>query len=206
MTTVAATSGSTSLPPRGPGSPLETALQQRPALIGLLTRVAGSEGLDAAAAKDVTHIVLESAIKRERRGQGWDPAGRFTVERYLVAMLYNGIDDWRRSMRRNPAIPTGDAIDVVSAAPEIEQAPADEDVENRRLDGLEEALRDFFADETGGDIPIGIMDQRIDGVVAHDEIAAALKCSPQDVKRGYDRLVHHAKRLAGLGGKKGKPS
>jgi len=207
MTSVTSASGSTSVPPSGPRSPLEKVIQQRPALIGLLTGVARSYTLNIEVAKDVTNTVLEAAIKRERKGQGWDPIGRFTIERYLLSMLYDGLRDWRRSMRRNPAIPTGDAIDLASAAPEAErELAASEQEENHRLDGLGEALRAFFADETDGHIPIGIMDQRIEGVRAHDQIAAALNCSPRDVKRGYDRLVHHAKRLAGRGGKKGKPS
>lgn len=211
MTTVSSSSGSTTVPPRGPQSPLVMAIEEQPALVDLLTGLARSHTLNRDEAKDIVSGVMLTAMERERRGEGWDPNGRFTIRRYLVAMLFDGLNNWRRSKRRNRAIPVGDASDLASSGLEPEGSlvsphPESEEDENRKLDGLEEAIRAFFADETDGHIPIGIMDLRIQGVRSHAEIAVALKCSPEEVKRGYDRLAHHAKRIAGIGKKKGRPS
>lgn len=213
MTTVGS-SGSTS-PPRPPQAPppsrLALVLQnERRDLLDILGRVARRAcrcNLDDA--KDHVSNAFLSAVLRERKGNGWNPDEE-SIDTYMIKRLFNTLKDARTKAKRKPATPVGDIDDVSSAAPGglagLVASAADADDELQALRRLAADLVRFFQEETGGKIPLGIMEQHLLGIDSHPQIARRLGCSRGDVKRGWDRLKHHGARVADAARGEGKPS
>ncbi len=56
-------------------------------------------------------------------------------------------------------------------------------------------LRRHFEEETGGRIPLGIIDHHLRGIDEHAKIAKELKCTVPEVKAGWERLKYRGKCL-----------
>jgi DNA-directed RNA polymerase specialized sigma24 family protein len=199
-------------PPGKALSPLEAVLQlERRDLTDMLGRVVMRTcrcGL--ADAKDVVQIAMMSAIARERKGNGWNPAGEMTIEQYMLQRVFNALKNRYRTARRKPATPAGDAAEVASAMPGglagLVASAADADDELQALRKLAADLVRHFEEETGGRIPLAIMDHHLRGVHEYDRIAESLKCSPHDVRAGWSRLKRHGAKLAAAARGKGDAS
>jgi len=175
-----------------PQSPLEALLQhERRDLIDILGRVVMRTcRMRLQDAEDVIGTALMAAISREREGKGWDPGGDLTVEQYMFFRVFDAVKDSRRTARRKPATPIGDASD----APDAPAPEPDDQLEELRK--LATNLRRHFEEETGGRIPLGIMDQHLRGIDEHARIAKELKCTVPEVRAGWGRLKYHGKRMA----------
>jgi len=192
-------------------SPLETLLQhERRDLIDILGRVVMRTcGIRLEDAEDVVSTALVTAITWERQGKGWDPGGDLTIEQYMFFRVFDALRDSRRTARRKPATPTGDASDIASDAPDGLRhlvAPAETDDELADLRKLGADLRRHFEEETGGRIPLGIMDQHLRGVDDQEKIAKELKCTVPEVRNGWKRLKYHGKRIVTAARGKKEPS
>jgi hypothetical protein len=196
MTAVAPRSTTLIGPRRKLLSPLETLLQhERRDLVDILGRVVMRTcRIRLQDAEDVVGTALVTAISREREGKGWDPGGELTVEQYMFFRVFDAVRDSRRTARRKPATPCGDASDIASAAPDGSVAEAEDEIEELRK--LAADLRRHFEEETGGRIPLGIMDQHLRGVDGHENIAKELKCTVPEVRAGWGRLKYQGKRMA----------
>jgi hypothetical protein len=155
-------------------------------------------GLDDA--KEVVQSAMLSACVRERKGNGWNPDGDKTIEQYMLQRVFSALKDRYRTARRKPAAPAGDAAEVASATPGglagLVASAADAEDELHAMRKLAADLVRHFEEETGGRIPLGIMDHHLRGIHEYDQIAAALSCSPSDVRAGWTRLKRHGAKLA----------
>lgn len=193
MTAVAPRSTPFTGPRRTMLSPLETLLQnERRDLIPTLARtVMRTRGVRLQDAEEVVGTALVTAITWERQGKGWNPDGNVSLDQYMFNRVFDALRDSRRRARRKPATPTGDASEHAS---DVASAPeADEDITELRK--LAEKLRRHFEEETGGRIPIGIMDHHLRGVEEQKTIAMELKCTVSEVKAGWGRLKYHGERM-----------
>lgn len=211
--TAVAPSSVTAIGPRSRQlSPLETLLQnERRDLIDIMGRVVMRTcRVPLRDAGDIVSTALMAAVSREREGKGWDPAGDLTIEQYMFHRLFDAVKDSRRRARRKPSTPAGDASDIASAAPGglgglvASAAEIDDQIAELRL--LANDLRRHFEEETGGRIPLGIMDQHLRGIDEHEKIAKALKCTVAEVRAGWRRLTYRARCMAAAARGKKEPS
>jgi len=212
MTAVAPSSRTAIGPRRKLLSPLETLLQnERRDLIDVLGRVVMRTcRIRLQDAEDVVSTAIMTAISWEREGKGWDPGGDLTVDQYMFHTVFDVLRNSRRAAHRKPATPSGDASDIASDAPDglghLVASAAEADDEIAELRKLAADLRRHFEEETGGRIPLGIMDQHLRGVDEHEKIAKELKCTVTEVRAGWGRLKYHGKRMAAAARGKKDPS
>ncbi len=201
--TAKAPSSTTAIGPRSEQlSPLETLLQnERRDLIDIMGRVVMRTcRVPLQDAGDIVGTALMAAISREREGKGWDPAGDFTIDQYMFHRVFDAVKDSRRRARRKPATPAGDASEIASTENGglggVVAAAVEADAEIAELRKLAADLRRRFEEETGGRIPLGIIEQHLLGIDGHAKIATKLKCTVPEVKAGWERLKYRGKRLA----------
>jgi RNA polymerase sigma factor (sigma-70 family) len=143
-------------------------------------------------AEDIVGNARLRALRREARGEHWDPQGDVTAVVYFMKVLKQQLIDWRRLARRRPevSLEEPDLVASQEASPEEQVAEQLEGDQRRRL--ANDLHRDLA--ESGKDpIALGILESYAAGVTGHAEIAARVGCTVDAVRAGIKRLARHAR-------------
>lgn len=152
-------------------TPLVLALQDDKFREGLLKWTLQRTGGHHEDAEDVLGVAMERAIRRERHGEPWDPAGKTTAGLHMIQLLKSALANRAQNKDRQRIGPVQDidvfpSRDVALAETIVERR---ESSERRRL--ASEIHRDLVA--SGKDpVVVDILESAAAGVVEIPEIVA----------------------------------
>jgi hypothetical protein len=172
-------------------SPLELALEDNGFRDGLFQWTLQRTGGHHHDAQDVLSIAFERAIRRERHGEPWDPAGKITAGLHMIRILQGALANRAQNKDRQRVGPVQDidvypSRDVPLADTVVERFEASE---RRRL--ASELHRKLVA--SGKDpVAVDILESAFAGVVELPEVVARTGRSRNEVRAGMKRLAGYA--------------
>jgi hypothetical protein len=173
-------------------TPLELALEDDEFRDGLFQWTLQRTGGHHHDAQDVLSVAFERAIRRERHGEPWDPAGKITAGLHMIQVLQGALANRAQNKDRQRVGPVQD-IDVY---PSRDVPLADTVVERREANDRRRLANEIHRKlvASGKDpVAVAILELGAVGIVEVPEIVARTGRSRDQVRAGMTRLTGYAR-------------
>jgi DNA-directed RNA polymerase specialized sigma24 family protein len=172
-------------PPRRPKTPFDLAIEaEYDSITRFLTYVCGKRNVRGQDARDAIGETFRVACERELHGRPWDPKVE-AITLHLGGILVNQLRVLRRRAAKHPTTSLEKEHDVASENPTTEEAVEELEDEESRSNEVRRAL----AAETTAGLTLRILDALRKGIRGHDNLAAELKVSLQEVRNAFRRIA-----------------
>jgi len=142
-------------------------------------------------AEDVLGVAIVRAIRRERHGVPWDPAGSMTAGLYMVRLLGDVLKNRKKYLNRNRADATEDMTEFASE----DTSPGERAVRRIECDErrrLAERLHAELAESGEDPVVVAVLESILAGVTKNPDIEARTGLSTPEVLAAMARLRRYA--------------